>query len=354
MRRWLIALALCAACGAPAPSHPSAVTPAATPEAPASAVGSGPSDHLAGAAAGPSTATTAPAASAPPPAPAPVELLQWTRSLDKPATSLAIGKRRIAVYGNNTVWMRDAGAWRELPLPEKLRPSGAQIDRLTIYFGRDDRPRLMGYRDEGGKLSQRYYRWKGNWRGKPGEIGRLDADPPAALYGILGHDDPEVVCKSGDTCIIKRLTGWTMVPVLSTIALVEIAAESAFAINGQQLLRIDKKDKAFKVVSDKTPWKAPTALWPLADGSVWVADGRALHHFSGSAWRSDPAPLEVRTIWAAKQGDVWAGGEGLLHHDGKSWRRVAGGPSKTIHDIQGFKGELWVVADDGVWVGSKK
>ena len=104
----------------------------------------------------------------------------------------------------------------------------------------------MGYRQIQQQQRQLYYRWKGNWRAKAGEIGRLDGGKPAALFGILGHDDPEVVCKLGDICIIKRLTGWTMVPVPAAIHRVAIASGKAYAVGPRSGLWMTKKDKRWR------------------------------------------------------------------------------------------------------------
>lgn len=284
--------------------------------------------------------------------------LDWELSLEKPTLSIAVGKRRVAVLTGTTpgrptsTYMRDAQVWRELPLGS-LAPGDGETDHLRIYFGRDDRPRVMGYRQKGVVQSQRYYRWKGNWRGKPGEIGRLDADPSAALFGILGHDDPEVVCKLDDICIIKRLTGWSMVPVPDRIHEVEIANKSAFAVADGSALRIDDGDQAWKKLSPEVPWtSAPTALWPVDEGSVWVTDGNELFHLDDEGWHTSASPIErPRKLWGRAADDVWLAGKGgLAHFDGRFWSRLES-PKGDFRDVNGNENDVWVAGRNGVWRG---
>lgn len=355
MRRLVsLALILVAGCGpGPTPTPPPPPTPAPPASVPEPVTA--PSD--------PTPVVTASSAStAPPTAPAPQvpskAYLTWERSLEQPGLSISVGKRRVAVLTGKepgrpvSTFMRDARTWRELPLGS-LAPGEDATDHLRIYFGRDDRPRVMGYRQKGSEQSQRYYRWKGNWRGKPGEIGRLDAEPPAALFGILGHDDPEVVCKMGDICIIKRLTGWTMVPVPERMHVVEIAGQRAFAVAEGSALHIDRKDKAWKKLSEQVPWtSAPIALWPFDDGTVWVTDGEKLFHFGGEAWSVKTSPMKgPRKLWGRAVGDVFLAGEGgMAHFDGKSWSLLEA-PTGAFRDVNGNEKEVWVTGPDGVWVG---
>src|SRR5438128_2290169 len=82
----------------------------------------------------------------------------------------------------------------------------------AMACGLPERPPVMGTRSSAaGTRSLVYWRWKGDWRDKPREIGRLDRDPHGTLFGILGQADPEVVCRLGDACIVKRVTGWTTI-----------------------------------------------------------------------------------------------------------------------------------------------
>ena len=307
----------------------------------------------------PSAAPTASVRPAPPPAPRVplVELGSWTLELDQRAKSIALGKRRVAALTGESldataVWMRDAGVWRELAFPVSLLPKDGAHDAAWVWFGRDDRPRVMGFRQDGVVQRQLYWRWKGNWRGRPGEIGRLDAEPPAALFGILGHDDPEVVCKQGDTCIIKRLSGWTYIPSPDQWHAVAIAGGSAFAVGHGSALRIDDGDQGWRPISDEVPWKHPESVTALAGGRLWVSTRGEVHHWDGSRWSSAPSPLaESRGIWARAADDVWlTGKKGIAHFDGSKWYRLAT-PIGSFRAVTGTSDEVWVAGYSGVWVG---
>ena len=356
---------LLAACGSPPdPATPTPAPPSSTGDAPsvtAPAVDSPPSGAPTASGAptvnGPPTASAAPA---PPPAASPAKRFTWTRVVEAPSASLAVGEKRLAAltverpgrYG--AVMMRDGRTWRELALPAKIQPAEGERDRLRVFFGRDDRPRLMGHRESGAAQAQRYYRWKGNWRDKAGEIGRLDGEPAAALFGILGHADPEVVCKLGDICIIKRITGWTMVPVPAERHEVEIAGGSAFAVAKGSALRIDEKDKAWRPLPGGSSLRAPRALWPFADGSLWVVDGEELAHFDGRQWTTSASAVAgPRRLWGPAPSDVWLVGDGgLAHFDGKSWQLVEAPSKGALADVVGRDDDLYVAGADGVFRGA--
>jgi hypothetical protein len=293
----------------------------------------------------------------------------WKRVLEHDVVSVAIGKKRVAVLAKNgDAWMLERESWQPLGIPDSMRPGSGERDEARIYFGRDDRPRIMGTRfDKQGVESGIYLRWKGDWRNKPGEIGRLENDPPAAYFGLLGWDDPEVVCKIGDICIIKRLTGWTMIPVGKERLIVELAGKkSAVGVGNQGAYRVGKK-----------AWKAIAAghTWTSAPGGVWGDDKhlfvsepakKKVHHWDGQRWTAAASVLdEPRGLWGTAPDDVWlAGKTGIAHFDGKSWAPIAG-PKGAIVDIRGRTpdtlargttlkdSEIWAVGPAGVWKGQR-
>ena len=284
----------------------------------------------------------------------------WKQELAEPASSVGVGKRRVAVLTTKngevaSAWMRDGGKWSDLKLPGKMLAEEGERDALRIWFGRDDRPRVMGtrYRADGsGEMV--YLRWKGNWRDKAGEIGRLDADPQAPLFGILGHDDPEVVCKLGDTCIIKRLTGWTMIPPPPEVLRVELAGKYAVGVGKTVALSLGKE--SFEPISKDVPWStAPAGLWADAGGGVWVAEPERdrLHHWDGTTWSTAPSPQRgPRALWGSAPNDVFLAAEGgVAHWDGKAWSRLRS-PEGAFVDVRGgYEGEVWIVGPAGVWRG---
>ena len=354
MRATTCAALLLAACAGPPPAPIPVSAPAADAPPPETTTSIA------------SPAPSASAANAPAPVQPPtIELGSWKAELSEPTVSIAIGQRRVAALSlvgvdPLVVWMRDAGTWKKLPFPKTLFPQKGQHDALSVYFGRDDRPRVMGFRNVGIETQRRfdfqqlYYRWKGNWRAKSGEIGRLMQKPPAALFGILGHDDPEVVCKLGDECIIKRLTGWTMVPSPQVLHHVAIAGGSAFAVGANSALRIDDKDKAWRKISDTVPWKEASGLWASPNGMLWVCSGEQVHHWDRTRWTSVRVPLKVtRGIWGRAPDDIWiVGRDGVAHHDGDRWRKLRT-PIGAFEDVTGTADETWVAGRSGVWVGTR-
>jgi hypothetical protein len=308
----------------------------------------------------PSAAPISAPASAPAPSSAARQIAsavigRWERALPHAVVSIGVGDKRVAVLGaRGEVWMLEGDAWIDLALPDRLRPANGERDDLRVFFGRDDRPRIMGTRHGPSGARGIYLRWKGNWRDKPGEIGRLEGPPEAAFFGLLGHADPEVVCKLGDICIIKRLTGWTMIPVTRGSMIVELAGDKGAAGAGTH--------GAYRV--DKAAWRPlPGHGWQSAPGGIggddailWVSEPSAnmLHHHDGQRWSKHPSPLgQPRAVWAARADDVWlAGGDGIAHHDGKAWRRVAG-PEGAFVDVRAAGDSVWAAGPAGVWRGRR-
>lgn len=341
-------LALCA-CGPTAsgtqPANPAPPAPAGS-EAP---VGSSV----------PVTASSLPPAPVPPAPSVPeAALRQWTKVLDHPAASIGVGDKRIAVLTregkrDGTVWVREAnGKWVDTLLGDDLKAPEGSRDDLRLWFGRDDRPRLMGTRSGPQGESMVYLRHKGVWRTGFGEIGRLGNAPQAALFGILGHADPEVVCKLGDICIIKRITGWTMIPVPSERMHVELVGKGAIAAGRTSALRLGKD--AWQPIGAGVPWKGdPGGIWGSEDGEIWVSIPEAdrLYHLDGN-WTEHPSPIAGPNQLWGKPGDVWlSGAGGLAHHDGTRWRRdsTLRGPCR---DVRGHDGAVYAACDSGVWRGT--
>jgi hypothetical protein len=278
-------------------------------------------------------------------------LLRWERVLEVPVVSIAFGKKRMAVLAaDESTWIQDRGAWREAPMPEALRRTSGEHDDARIFFGRDDWPRIMGTRWTGPSGRMIYLRYKGGWRREPGEIGRLATGADAPLYGVLGHDDPEVVCKQGVECIIKRLTGWTMVPPASEPLLVELWSGQAWGVGSGGVQRLAAK--GWQRVAD-----APGTGGLFAAGDTfWVSDdeGSALHFWDGARYSRHASPIDgPRALWGSSATDVWvAGAGGVGRWDGKAWQRVES-PQGALADVRGRDAELWVGGKSGLWRGTR-
>src|SRR5262249_28018530 len=136
------------------------------------------------------------------------------------------------------------------------------------------------------------------------EIGRL-ATLRGALIAVLGTDDPEILCRPGDTCLVKRVSGWAFLPAPNDIARVVLGQGVGWAIAGKQLLRLGAS--AWENAGPPGSWESADALFATRD-AAWVvesAKGR-IHAFAGDAWRVSPSPVETpRALWGVRADSLW-------------------------------------------------
>lgn len=304
----------------------------------------------------PSSASAAPTSAAPlprAPSPEPVAAVDDTafeRVLEAPVRAVAIDKEpHVSALGRRVAHVHDAKGWREEALPGPALDDAA----LALFYGRDYRLRLVGTRQSEAGLETLYYRWlPGGFRPAPDEIGRLGSTRRGGFVALLGTADPEVVCRPGDVCLVKRLSGWATVAAPAELDLVAIRAGGAWAVAGRTLLCVDA-DKRWKTLSDAGPWSTADALWVTAD-AVWVAEAGAdrLHRFDGTSWQSSPSPTKApRALWSAEpSGGLWLGGEQGLHRfDGALWRRVTA-ISGAVSAINGRSAtDVWVGGSAGLF-----
>ncbi len=261
--------------------------------------------------------------------------------------SLAFGKdSRRAALGSDA-WLDDGKGWKKLPSPP------GPLDDVHVYFGRDAQPRLMGFAGGTGI----YLRFQnGVWKSGASEIGRLGAGPPAPLFGVLGYDDPEVVCKVGEQCIIKRLTGWTTFDAPGGLFGVVLSRKLAWAFEGQRLLILEAK--GWRAFAERPSFEHADAVWGPSETDVWVVEhaSSTVHHFDGKSWtRMASAVSGPRAIWSSSTTDVWVGADGgAAHFDGKGFRRVRGAPEHVVIVNGGPMGEVWFAGGSGVWRGQKR
>jgi hypothetical protein len=268
--------------------------------------------------------------------------------------SLALGEPRVAALGDDP-FLFENGTFRKVALPAKLRPAAGQRDEGRIFFGRDDRMRIMGIRFRETGREQLYLRHRdGEWKIERNEIAKLRDPPPEGMWGVLGHADPEVVCKIGDECIIKRRTGWKMIPAGKTSPRVELHAGVAYALREDGVERLEG-DKRWVPLGAPAPFKGPGGVSPIGD-ELWVSEPATgtLFHLRDGKWASEPSPVGApHGLFAASRTDVWlAGDAGLAHYDGATWSRVAG-PTGPLAEVQGREGEVWAAGQTGVWVRHK-
>jgi hypothetical protein len=343
---WVAGLFACSPAPAPLPAPAATTAPAgasqATVTVPVPAASSAPR----------------PVEPAPPAEPPAVEVLAFEHVHTEPVRSLAMGHDgRVAVIEKEP-WLFDGKRWQEIPLPEALRTPAGATDAVQIFFGRDNRPRIMGTRTSAEGRTEIYLRYKNGWRKEPKEIGSLANKPHEGLFGVLGHDDPEVVCRIGDICILKRLTGWTIIKAGADPALVVVAQESAWALYPDRIAQVS--NDGWKLLPGTLPFRDPRGLWASAEGILWAsaADGvyrRDPPPTQGADWQREDAPaIGARGLWGSNASDVWAAGDrGALHFDGSRWVRVAGIEGPLEHVAGTGAHDVWLAGESGLWHGVK-
>lgn len=334
----IVGLLGCAASVTPPPSE-------SPRPAPAAASSGAPS-------AGPTAApSAAPAAPQPAEAP-PVQVLSFERVRQAPVRSVALGKDgRVAVLEDEPA-LFDGKAWQPIPLPAALRAPAGASDEAHIFFGRDNRPRMMGTRTSAEGRSAIYLRYKNGWRTEPKEIGQLAWPPHEGLFGVLGHDDPEVVCRIGDICILKRLTGWTIIKAGAEAAQVVVTQSSAWALYPDRIAQVS--NDGWKALAP-LPFTGPRGLWASAGGTLWVSAPDGLYRHDAAGWRKEEAPdAGVVGLWGSSESDVWAAGAGgALHFDGQRWRRVAGVDGPVALVAGSGAADVWLAGSSGLWHGTR-
>jgi hypothetical protein len=277
----------------------------------------------------------------------PVEV-RFERRLSVPVSSIALGEgSRIAVLGD-VPYVGDANGLRPLPFPNALRAKPNERDEVRIFFGRDNEPRVMGARRSDAGESSVYFRHTSNgWKDGREEIGQLGGTTRGALWGVLGSADPELVCRVGSVCIIKRTSGWTTAPAGTAPRRVELLGGVLWGLDATGLANIDARGWVLAIPAPA--WSEPRAFW-ASGKEAWVATDNALFHFRGDAWSQEPTPTsEPRAFWATGASSVWLVGKGgAAHFDGQAWRPLAiPGPLSVIRGRS--DAEVWVGGDVGLF-----
>lgn len=146
-----------------------------------------------------------------------------TQLLTTPVSHLTAGKRRgaaltKAVAGTTklAVFALDGSSNAGHPAVPFARAAPDELANSTqtlgLFMGRDDWPRVITTSDGNG---QHYFRFRPTpgWESPREEQGALvRAGLAFGFYGVLGHDDPEVLCAPQTFCYEKRQTGWQKRP----------------------------------------------------------------------------------------------------------------------------------------------
>lgn len=245
----------------------------------------------------------------------------------------------------------EGGRWQALPLPDGRKAATADSS-LGIYFGRDNRPRLMGHRGSGEPRMVYLRHRDGSWREERSEIGSL-AGETSQLFGVLGEADPEVVCKVGGICLVKSRKGWKEIgATIPSSAVVRVFHGKGWALTPAGVFRAD--DGGFVAVGPPAPWKGqPTGFWVGDDNAIAVADpeGESIHVLDAgaSSWKKERSPIAHPRDVSGPPADRWVCGDGgLVHGDGVRWARL-GDAGMRVHRWISAPGGGLVAGQSGVF-----
>ncbi|HEY0463243.1 MAG TPA: hypothetical protein VGC79_03495 [Polyangiaceae bacterium] len=317
----------------------SGVAPAAAPSAPPLAAR--------GTAAPGASAAPSAAPSVSPEAAAPLAL-PLTQLLSVPVSAIALGEgTRVAVLAD-VPYVGDARGLRPLPLPAMLRPKASEVERLGIFFGRDNEPRIMGSRrGEQGERAVYLRHLSTGWRDGREEIGQLGGAAPGGLWGVLGSADPELVCRVNATCIMKRNSGWTTAPAGALTRIVTLQDGVLWGLEAGGISGIDAH--GWKLAIAAPVWSEPQAFWATR-GEAWVSTERELFHYRAGQWATVPSPVgRVASFWGPRPDSVWVvGSAGAAHFDGRNFQSLAiAGPLSVVRGRG--EAELWFGGQAGLY-----
>lgn len=276
------------------------------------------------------------------------EDVAFERVLDAKVRSIALGNdSRVAVLAD-VPRVFDGRVWLERPVPDAMHPP-SQDDRVNIYFGRDNQPRLMGTRvDSDGKAATTYLRLKsGRWKEEPSELGPL-ASVRGGLYGILGFADPEIVCAAKGLCLIKRLSGWSRTDSDSAGDRFYLTPRGVYSTRGREWFLLEGDQ--FRSLGD-LPFE-PVGLchhddervWAVSSDALWLAPARTASSFE----RQEPAAhfrdvqCDGRHVWAVAL-------EGVFVLEAGTWFRV---PHITDISVVALTADrAWLGGTTGLFAG---
>lgn len=275
--------------------------------------------------------------------------VQLARELDKPVTHVALDvEPHVAALIPGAVFVRDRRGEREEPLPPKLR--SASNLALSVFFGRDYRVRVVGTHAGATGIESVYLRsLPGGLRAAPEEIGSLGSTRQGALVSLLGTADPELVCRPGDICLVKRLSGWTRLPAPADLSQVAIGSGQGFALAGK---RVYRAERAWEPVGPEGAWEQPGALTVVGD-RVFVLEPHQerIHRLVGERWEVLASPVGApRGLWGATPDALWiVGSGGIAFYDGTHFRRVAQTPTDMYAVLGRNADDVWFGGASGLY-----
>lgn len=268
------------------------------------------------------------------------------RVLDKPCRALALDQEPyVAALGDDAVTVLDKRGRHEEKLPEALR--GAQVS-VGVFFGRDYRVRIAGTARTAQGDEVRYYRsLPGGLRPALDELGPLGKAGAPGLVALLGTTDPEIVCRPGLSCLLKRISGWAKASAPAGLERVGLSLGTGWGIAGTTLYRLEK---AWLPVAAPGPWHhADDAFVRDQRACVVERDGSRLHHFDGVAWHSAAAPVAgPRSVWGGAE-SLWIGGDGgVAVLEAGAFRQLEG-IAHVAQVLGRSDDDVWLCTSDGVY-----
>lgn len=278
--------------------------------------------------------------------------LTFVRLRAEPVRQLATGKPpKLAVLSERQVLVLEDSEWHTLP-PIVTGPGDLEVQ---LFFGRDNQPRLMGALQNAAEVTAYYRRFKGGrWQAEPSELGRLGS-PGGALYGVLGYADPEVVCRPGELCLVKRLSGWSTAPAHAAPVPIVLADETGFALHSTHIERLTPE--GWRNLQPVRAWQAPSALWVSPSGATWVTEPgtHSLWVLHEGSWQRTEAPVSApRALWGSSDTAIWLVGEsGAVHYDGARWLCVPAVKGPLTH-VMPLGEALLLAGPAGLWRGEPR
>jgi hypothetical protein len=268
------------------------------------------------------------------------------RILEQPCRAIALDREPyVAALGNDAVTVFDKRGSHQEALPEALRGKSVEVG---IFFGRDYRVRIAGtaHTQKGDEV--RYYRsLPGGIKSALDELGPLGKPGGPGLVALLGTADPEIVCRVGESCLLKRVSGWAKASAPAGLTRVGLSLGTGWAIAGTTFYTLGKDWQALPAPG---PWRtANDAFVRGSDACVLEHAASKLHHFDGKAWHSSSAPVAgPRSVWGSEE-SLWLGGDGgVAVFDDGAFRKLDG--ALHVSQVLGRSAsDVWVCAAEGVF-----
>ena len=274
---------------------------------------------------------------------------EFVREIAEPVARVALDKPpHVAALGEKSVFVHDAKGWREEALPKAV--ASAPDAELELFYGRDYRVRLVGAHSSAeGERSVYLRSVPGGLKPAPGELGRLGNSTRGGLVAVLGTADPEVVCRPGDVCLIKRVNGWTTLKAPAELSLAAVSQGSGWVVVGNQVLRADRD---WMPLEPKGPWKEPNMLFAVGE-RVFVSEVSppSVYELGDGAWKAHASPVGVvSSIWGLRPEAYWiAGDSGVAYFDGREFRPVPAAPKGTRRILGRSEAEVWFASPGGLF-----